>query len=59
MQKQRHVSWETFALADIERTLSTDFKNGLSQKKVDVLQNRHGKNIFETEEEIDVEGGGV
>ena len=54
MQKQRHISWETFAPTDIKRTFSTDFKNGLTQKKVEVLQNRHGKNIFETKEELTI-----
>jgi len=54
MLKQRHISWETFAPADIKRTLSADFKNGLTQKKVGVLQNRYGKNIFETKEELTI-----
>ena len=54
MQKQKHISWETFSPADLKRVLITDFDNGLDQNKVKELQTRHGKNIFDIQEELTI-----
>jgi Ca2+-transporting ATPase len=48
------MAWETFAPADIKKALSTDFDKGLDNEKVEKLQKRYGKNVFETQEKITI-----
>lgn len=50
--KQRHISWETFSRDELKKVLSSDFKDGLSAEKIEKLQKRHGKNIFDAEEKL-------
>ncbi|MFQ5661699.1 MAG: cation-translocating P-type ATPase [Candidatus Paceibacteria bacterium] len=52
MIKPRHISWETFSHQDIKKVLSADLKDGLSAEKIEKLQKRHGKNIFDAEEKL-------
>ena len=52
MQKQKHISWETFSIQDVKKALFADLKNGFSIQDVKRLQERYGKNIFGTEEKV-------
>lgn len=50
--KTKHISWETFSHQDLKKVLSADLKDGLSAEKAEKLQKKHGKNIFEAQEEV-------
>lgn len=47
MAKAKTISWERFEAEEIEKRLNTDFKYGLKQKNIPMLQNAYGKNVLE------------
>lgn len=56
MNKKKNIPWETFSLEYLERFFNSDLENGLKEEKIKALQEKYGKNIFETEKEITIWG---